>query len=653
MKLSLCLVVLLLFSVVGFGQSNPLWLRYPAISPDGQTILFEYKGDIWSVPSGGGNAIPLTLSETYEFAPVWSHDGQSIAFASDRYGNFDVFVMPATGGEAKRLTYHSSREVPSTFTADDKAVLFSGNRQDLATHVQFPTGGMSELYSVPVGGGRVSIVLTTPALDATASSTGHKIIFHDYKGYESDWRKHHISAVTRDVWVYDTQTNTYKQLSSFKGEDRNPVFDSDDDDYYYLSEQSGSFNVFKSSLSHPDKSSQITKFTKNPVRFLTRAKNGTMAFSYDGELYTLKGGTPQKVNIHIGADGRDPLERVVPVNGGMTEATLAPNGKEFAFIFRGEVFVSSIDGKIVKRITNTPEQERSVSFSPDSRKLVYASERNNNWDIYTASITREREPYFFASTVGKEESVVATGAEEFQPSFSPDGKSIAYLEDRTNLKVYDIAAKQSKSVLPPKYNYSYADGDQYYQWSPDSKWILAQFGPPARIFTPEIGLVAADGSRELYNLTQSGYSDFSPKWAMDGKVMIWGSDREGALNQGGGSVSGDVYALYFTKAMYDRSKLSKEEFALYKEQDDKDKKDADEKAKAAAKNNPTATPTPKPDNTIAIDWDGLPDRKQRLTINTSAASDWVLSKDGEKLFYLTRFEKGNDLWVTETRTRDT
>src|SRR5471032_2142513 len=122
MKLVYCLIVSILLSTAALSQDKPLWMRYPAISPDGQTILFEYKGDIWSVPSAGGTATPMTLSESYEFAPVWSHDGKSIAFASDRYGNFDVFVMPATGGEAKRLTYNSTREVPSSFTADDSAV---------------------------------------------------------------------------------------------------------------------------------------------------------------------------------------------------------------------------------------------------------------------------------------------------------------------------------------------------------------------------------------------------------------------------------------------------------------------------------------------------------------------------------------------------
>ncbi|HEX2641167.1 MAG TPA: hypothetical protein VHL50_11365, partial [Pyrinomonadaceae bacterium] len=384
----------------------------------------------------------------------------------------------------------------------------------------------------------------------------------------------------------------------------------------------------------------------------------TLAFGYDGELYTMQPGSdPKKVSVRIGADGRDSIEKIVPVNGGFTEASLSPNGKEFAFIFRGEVFVSSIDGKMVKRVTNTPWQERTVSFSPDGRSLVYAAERDNNWNVYTASLTRASEPYFCVSTVLKEESVVATPAEEFQPAFSPDGTAIAYLENRNTVKVYDIASKQSHTVLPAERNYSYADGDQYYQWSPDSKWLLVQFGPAERMFTPEVGLVAADGSGGLRNLTQSGYDDFTPKWAMDGKMMIWGSDREGALSQGGGAVSGDVYAMYFTKAFYDRSKLSKEEFALLKEQEEKDKKDAEEKAKAGGPNANAAapTPTPKPDDkkTIAIDWDGLTDRKSRLTINTSAASDWVLSKDGEKLYYLTSFEKGNDLWVTDVRTKET
>src|ERR1700760_3947630 len=151
------LIFIVLLAVAGLAsvraQENPLWMRYPALSPDGQTILFSYKGDIYSVPSKGGQAVPLTMSESYEFSPVWSHDGRWIAFASDRYGNFDVFVMPATGGDARRLTYFSGSEIPSSFSGDDKRVLFSASRQDVVTNAQFPVDVTTELYSVPIGGG--------------------------------------------------------------------------------------------------------------------------------------------------------------------------------------------------------------------------------------------------------------------------------------------------------------------------------------------------------------------------------------------------------------------------------------------------------------------------------------------------------------------
>jgi len=640
----------LLLSVQATAQENPLWLRYPAISPDGQTILFSYKGDIWSVPSSGGNATPLTLSESYEFAPVWSHDGRSIAFASDRYGNFDVFVMPASGGEARRLSFHSTREIPSSFTADDKSVLFSAARQDLASNSQFPIGLMSELYSVPVSGGRVSQVLTTPALDATLNSKGDKLIYHDIKGYESDWRKHHVSAVTRDIWVYDLKAKTYTQLSSFKGEDRNPVFDSNDNDFYYLSEQGGSFNVYKSSLADPSKTTAVTHYSKHPVRFLTHARDNTLCFDYDGEIYTQKaGGSPVKLNVRISADGRTVIDKIVPVNGGFTEAKLSPNGKEFAFVYRGEIFVSNLDGSTTKRITNTPWQERTVSFSPDGRSLVYAAEKDNNWNVYTMSITRKEEPYFYVSTVLKEETVASTSAEEYQPAFSPDGKEVAYLENRVVLKVMNLASKNSRTILTAEKNYSYADGDQYYQWSPDGKWFLLTFGPPERVWNPEVGIIAADGKGSLHNLTQSGYDDYAPKWTMDGKMMIWGSDREGTRAQGGDLTSADVYAMYFSKELFDQSNLSKQEYALWKEQNDKKDKDKkeDKKDSTATKAKDSAT------KNIVIDWNNLNERKKKLTLHTSSASDWLLSKDGEKLFYLTSFEKGNDIWVTELRTRET
>lgn len=654
-------ILLVQISLVLVSAQDPaLWLRYPAISPNGETILFSYKGDIYSVPSIGGVATPLTVSESYEYEPVWSNDGKRIAFASDRYGNFDIFIIPASGGEATRLTFHSTNETPGCFTEDDQSILFSASRQDVVTNTQYPTAMMTELYSVPVTGGRVEQLISNPALDPQINNKGNLIIYHDIKGYENAWRKHHTSAVTHDIWSYSLESGEYSQLTTFNGEDRDPVFSSNDDDYYYLSEQNGSYNVYKSSLSDSETSYPITEFKNHPVRFLSISDDNTLCYSFHGEIYTQKeGGEPVKLTIQTAIDGRQNLEKIVPVGSGIDDINLSPNGKEFAFVFRGEIFVCDLEGGITKRITNTPYQERSVSFSPDGRSLLYAAEVDSSWNINMTKIVREEEPYFFASTVLKEETVIATRAEEFQPQFSPDGKEVAYLEERVVLKVINLESKKVRTIMPAKHNYSYADGDQHYEWSPDGKWFLVRFGLPERVMSPEAGLVSSSGTGEIHNLTVSGYDDYSPQWALDGKMMVYGSNRLGDRSEGGGLASGDVYALFFTKEAYDRFRLSKEELALLKEKEIKENENENEeeegeegKKKTKKKDQKNEEDEDKVEE-IKIDWDLLTERKERLTTHTSKLGDWVLSKDGEKLYYITRIEKTADIWVTDLREKKT
>jgi tricorn protease len=240
----LALGIGLLFGEASFAQTAPNWLRYPAISPDGSQVAFTYKGDLYLVPSAGGKATQLTFHEAHDFKPVWSSDGKQIAFASDRYGNFDVFIMAASGGEATRLTYHSADELPYDFSSDDQKVIFGAARMDDAAHRQYPTASQPELYQVAKGGGRIDQIWTIPAEYVQTSKDGSKMIYHDKKGGENEWRKHHQSAIARDIWMYDAAKNEHTMLTKFYGEDRNPVFSPDETEIYYLSEASGSFNVY-------------------------------------------------------------------------------------------------------------------------------------------------------------------------------------------------------------------------------------------------------------------------------------------------------------------------------------------------------------------------------------------------------------------------
>ncbi|MGB0524827.1 MAG: S41 family peptidase [Flammeovirgaceae bacterium] len=641
------ILCLLLCSLYSSAQNDPLWMRYSAISPDGQAIVFTYKGDLYRVPATGGMAVPLTIHEAYDFNPVWSHDGKFIAFASDRYGNFDVFVMPATGGEAVRLTYHSSYDMPSDFTPDNKSVIFSSLRRDIASNAQFPNGAFPELYKVPANGGRVTLVSTNPANNARYNKDGSMLVYHDRKGYEDNWRKHHTSSVTRDIWTYDLKKDSYQMLTTFNGEDRDPHFSADGKSIYYLSESSGSFNIHKMGITPGGDSKQLTSLKNHPIRFLTKSDADVFCFSYNGEIYTMKeGDSPQKVVISILTDGRSVTHKIKSVRSGASEYALSPNGKEIAFVYRGEVFVAPVEGGDTKRITNTPEQERTISFSPDGKRILYASERNNNWNVYQTSIVRKEEPYFYASTILEEDEVIASAQEEFQPAYSPDGKEVAYLEERTTLRVVNLESKQTRTILDGNLNYSYADGDQHYEWSPDGKWFLVNYNLPNH-WIGEVGLIASDGKGEVTNLTYSGFEDWVPKWMMKGKMMIWFSDRDGMKNRGSWGSEGDVYGMFFTQDAYDRFKLSKADFELLKEKEKKDKKASDKEKKDEAKAEKNKLPK------ITIDLDGIEDRKARLTIHSSRLSDAVVSPDGSTLYYLCRFEKGMDLWSTDLRTRET
>lgn len=645
------------------AQVTPNWFREPAISPDGTQIVFCHAGDLYTVPVTGGRAIPLTIHSAFESSPVWSPDGSMIAFASNRAGNNDVYVMSSNGGPATRLTFHSAGDTPSDFTPDGSAVIFSSSRHDHADSALFPSGVLAELYSIPLTGGTPRMLLTTPALNARFDADGGRLLYEDRKGYENELRKHHRSSIARDLWLHDIGAGTHTMLTDFAGEDRNPLWDGGNA-LYFLSERAGDFNVFRMPLQPGGAAEQLTSFEDHPVRHLSRADTGTLAFSWHGDIFTMTaGGQPRRLDIQITVDGRAPEVSTNTSRSGATEFAVAPNGKEVAFVVRGEVFVTSVDFSTTRRVTDTPEQERSVSFSPDGRSLIYAGERDGSWNVYKASLVDDDELYFFSATKIEEEPLIASGAEEFQPRYSPDGKKIAYLHDRHEIRVFDTESGQTTVALPGDKFYSYSDGDHWFRWSPDSQWLATHLYNRGRVFYAEVGLVRADGTGEVIDLSKSGYDDGAPIFAMDGGAVLWESDRYGERAHGSWGAESDVVALFLTQDAYDRFRLSKEEYELRKELDEKkddDEDDADEDSGEAgddgaddaeeAGEGDDAEDGPEP---LEIEFEGLDARYERLTIHSSNLGEYEMSPEGDKLYYLASFEDGYDLWVHDFREEST
>ena len=638
--------------------TTPLWLRDARISPDGTSIAFCYKGDIYTVSSQGGNARQLTTQSSYECSPVWSPDSKKIAFASDRDGNFDIFIMSADGGNAKRLTKNSVTEIPSAFTPDGKHVVFSAAIQDPAQSALFPTNAMSELYQVPVEGGRTRQIIATPAEAVCYIKNGASFLYQDKKGFEDEWRKHHTSSVTRDIWLYDSKSGKHTNLTNIGGEDRDPAIAPDGNTIYFLSERKGgSMNVYQMSLKNPKDVKAVTNFKTHPVRFLSASDKGQLCYTYDGEIYTqATTGKPSKVKIDIVRDDTDQIERF-SLNNAARSATASPDGKQVAFIVRGEVFVTSVEYGTTKQITHTPAGEQGVTFAPDNRTLAYASERSGNWELYLAKIERKEDPNFPNATLIKEEVLLPSSKiERNYPSFSPDGKELAFIEDRRKLMVMNLETKKVRQITDGTLWHNTSGGFEYY-WSPDGKWFTLCYVGNKHDPYYDIGLVSTQGG-PITNLTNSGYASGSPAWVMDGNAILFTSERYGMRNHASWGSMEDVFLCFVNQDAYDKYRLSKEDYELLKElekEQEKLKKEADKKKGTDKKKDSKKEDDKKEDKKekdIVVELDGIQDRIVRLTPNSSNLGDAIIDKKGENLYYLASFEKGMDLWKINLRKKD-
>ncbi|MCM1310499.1 MAG: S41 family peptidase [Bacteroides sp.] len=618
------------------SAATPLWLRDIKISPSGDKIAFTYKGDIYTVPTSGGAAIRLTATpDDIESSPIWSPDGKTIAFASSHHGSADIFTVNIDGSGLKRVTSFSSAERPEAFSPDGKLIYFSAAIQDPAASVSFPTARLTELYTIPAEGGAMKQVLATPAVNISFAPDGSYFVYQDVKGMENTWRKHHTSSVTRDIWKYDLKSGKHTPLIMQPGEDLWPVVN--ESSLLFISERNGaSANVYAVALDNTDATPlQLTDFKDHPVRFLSQGADGTLAFGYDGEIYTLANAgngvktTPKKVNIEI-ADADYQSPDFVSFSSGANDAVASPDGKQVAFTHRGDLFVTSVEYNTTKQLSETPQAESSPSWADGGRTLYFVSDREGRNDIYKIAMTRKEDPDMAHATSLKTERVLPAkkGVERSRALTNPDGSKLAFIQNRNELMVMDLTSKKVTKLAGGELNPE-RDGEMQFSWSPDGNWIVFTCVPHHHSPYYDIALVNADGNTpEISYITETGYFEEMPRFTPDGQAVTWLSERYGMRNQASWGTQYDVMIAYLNRAARDRAALSEEELALFTKKDEKK------------------------DSLTVVEREGLQDRIKRLTPYSSSLADAVVSPDGSTLYYLSKVEKGYDLWKKDLRKAD-
>ncbi|MCK5573830.1 MAG: PD40 domain-containing protein, partial [Bacteroidetes bacterium] len=364
--------LLLTFGQILHAEELP-FVRYPSVNSDGSMVAFSFQGDIWIMPSDGGQATRMTIHEGYDGWPRWSGDDSLIAFSSDRYGSYDLFVLPSTGGNPRRLTYHSASDIVWDFVSPD-TILFTTSR--LFRHVERDY----EFHRVSMDGGTPGRILDALGNMPDLSPDGRFLAFT--RGYGTPSREEYRGSGNMDIWLHDRQRDTLIRLTSFDGNDLSPRWGGPRT-LYFISALSGRYNVHMLGIDDNGgqigETEQITRFEDGGVRYLSVSADGsTLAMERETDMYVMKSGArnPEKLHVRISPDYRfDPFEYET-FTSNVSEFAVSPNGKYTAFVVRGEIFIkqNKKERKRAVNLTDHPFRDQQVAWMNDSM-LVHVSDR--------------------------------------------------------------------------------------------------------------------------------------------------------------------------------------------------------------------------------------------------------------------------------------
>lgn len=615
------------------ATSAPLILQ-PEISPDGSHIAFSYQGDIWKVDSTGGRADRLTIHEGYESNPMWSNDAGKLAFSSDRFGNDDIFVLSADGGTPKRLTFHSAADRVTSFSANNQ-VLFNSRR----TYAQVEREW--EVLSVDASGDKTeSRFMDALGFDAIVSPDGSKVAF--VRGTCRTAREAYRGPANRNIWIYDKNKDSYSQLTTFDGNDFMPRW-INNNSLYFVSSRSGKYNVHKATLN--GKIEQVTAETNFGVNHFSSTADGEkIVYQAGNSVFSFSPAKKTKtaLNIDVKSDFRFDPSVAKSMADKVDEYAVSPNGKLSAYVLRGDIYVTrnDKDDKRSVALSTGPARDRDIAWLNDEA-LVFVSDREGQNDLFLLTSDDTGQASLFSTLKHKVTRLTDSQEEEFEPVISPDGKKIAFRQDRGVLLSADIDATGSLSNL-----ITLLDGwdiPSRVSWSPDSIWLAYSLSDLN--FNEEVYIHAADNSSAPVNVSMHPRYDSDPIWSPDGSKLGFTSMR----NNG----DFDIWFVWLTKADWQRSK---EEWRRLEQNDDKPEKDDKQATKDDEQNEKDeAQKTVVP---VKIDFEDIYQRLEQVTSFSGNETQMVFDKEGEYIYYSTdgagrqNFKVEQNLYKIKWNTED-
>lgn len=483
---------------------------YPAISPDGSSMLFSWKGDIWTASSTGGQAQRLTTHPARDFSPRYTPDGKSICFGSNREGSYQVFIKPVTGGNARQITHHTEGSFLEDIAPDSQSVLVRGVR-DFAGRKPY------RFYRVAVDGKTPEkLIFDAYAENGKFSADGKSIMF-TREGARA-YRKGYKGSQSVQVWHWNSQKKgDFNQPVSSEYGCSEPLPHPSGDRFYYTQ---GGPNGFALRLHNSQtKSDQaVTHFKDDSVMQADIAQDGSaIIFRHLFDLYHLPltpegsaAEAPQKLKLWHDEDLHDKKrhDRIVKTTD---DAAFSPSGLEVAFTAEGDIWTMDTILRKPKRVTDTPGHEKDIWFSPDGKSILYIYD--DGVDTEVRKLEKSDPSQFWWEAEQCQHTTIIKSSERptgIMPS--PKGGKLAYTTYPGHLWV-----SQADGSSPVRIRESWDTPSV--QWSPDGKWLV--YAGQDDDFNPDIYIVKADGSEAPVNISNHPDLDMNPVWSPDGRRLAF------------------------------------------------------------------------------------------------------------------------------------